>query len=163
MLYMHECVYAWMYVWNFYDCTTVDVIRLDRRGGSWTDIAVQTLGKLHRRDIIVNKSGYWWYETWHTVAADAPWEASSLTIEGLGEVAICKWEQSVLPLACFISHSLFLFVEIPNFCLDYPFGFSVHREYIPFCAPNFCLDRPFGISVHRDALYCLSRLFRFSA
>jgi len=48
-------------------------------------------------DIIVNKSGHWWYETWHTVAADAPWEASSLSIEGLGEVAICKWEQSVLP------------------------------------------------------------------
>jgi len=40
----------------------------------------------------VNKSGHWWYETWHTVAADAPWEASSLTIEGLGKVAICKWE-----------------------------------------------------------------------
>ena len=58
---------------------------------------------------------------------------------------------------------LFLFVKIPNFCLDRPFGFSVHREYIPFCAPNFCLDRPFGFSVHRDAHFCLSRLFRFSA
>ena len=23
-------------------------------------------------DIIVNKSGHWWYETWHTVAADPP-------------------------------------------------------------------------------------------
>jgi len=39
-------------------------------------------------DIIVNKSGHLWYETWHTVAADAPWEASSLTIEGLGKVAM---------------------------------------------------------------------------
>jgi len=85
----------------------------------------------------VNKSSYWWYGTWRTLAADAPWEASSLTIEGLGEVAICKWEQSVLPLAYFSSHSLFLFVKIPNFCLDRPFGFSVHRECILFCAPNF--------------------------
>jgi len=48
-------------------------------------------------DIIVNKSGHWRYETWHTVAADAPWEDSSLSIEGLGEVAICKWAQTVLP------------------------------------------------------------------
>jgi len=60
-------------------------------------------------DIIVNKSGHWWYETWHTMAADAPMEASSLTIEGLGEVAICKWVQSVPPSACFSSQSLFLF------------------------------------------------------
>ena len=48
-------------------------------------------------DIIVNKSGHWWYETWHTVATDAPWKTSSLSIEGLGEVAVCKWAQSVLP------------------------------------------------------------------
>ena len=26
----------------------------------------------------------------------------------------------------------------------------------------FCLDRPFGFSVHRDTLFCQSRLFRFS-
>jgi len=83
-------------------------------------------------DIIVNKSGHWRYETWHTVAADAPWEASSLLIESLGEVAICKWEPSVIPSACFSNHSLFLFLKIPNFCLDRPFGFSVHREYFPF-------------------------------
>jgi len=48
-------------------------------------------------DIIVNRSGHWRYETWHTVVADSPWEASSLSIESLGEVAICKWAQSVLP------------------------------------------------------------------
>ena len=28
--------------------------------------------------------------------------------------------------------------------------------------PNFCLDRPFGFSVHRDTHFCPSRLFRFS-
>jgi len=53
-----------------------------------------------------------WYETWHTVAADAPMESSSLTIEGLGDVAICKWAQSVPPSACFSSHSLFLFLFV---------------------------------------------------
>jgi len=114
-------------------------------------------------DVIVNKSGHWRYETWHTVAADAPWEANSFSIEGLGEVAICKWAQSVLPSTCFSSRSLFLFVKIPNFFLDRPFGFSVHGSIFLFCAPNFCLDRPFGFSVHRGALYCLSRLIRFSA
>jgi len=101
-------------------------------------------------DIIVNKSDHWCYETWHTVAADAPWEASSLSIEGLGEVAICKWEQSVLPSACFSSHSLFLFfLKIPNFCLDLPFGFLVHQEYVPFCASNFCLSHLFRFATHR--------------
>jgi len=27
------------------------------------------------------------------------------------------------------------FLKIPNFCLDRPFGFSIHREYIPFLYP----------------------------
>jgi len=58
----------------------------------------------------------------------------------------------------------FCFLKILDFCLDRPFGFSVHWECIPFlCAPNFYLDRPFGFSIHWDAFYCLSRLFRFSA
>jgi len=65
-------------------------------------------------DVIVNRSGHWWYETWHMVAADAPWEASSLSIEGLGEVAICKWAQSVLPSPCFSSRSLFLFLFVKS-------------------------------------------------
>jgi len=87
-------------------------------------------------DIIVDKSGNWRYETWHTVAADAPWEASSLSNESLGEIAICKWEQSVLPSACFSSCLSFLFfLKIPNVCLDRPFGFLVHRECIPFLCP----------------------------
>jgi len=52
-------------------------------------------------DVIVNKSGHWRHETWHTVAADAPWEVSSLSIKGLGEVAICKWAPFVLVFVCF--------------------------------------------------------------
>jgi len=68
-----------------------------------------------RVDIIMNKSGHWRYETWHTVVVDAPWEASSLSIEGLGEVSICKWEQSVLPSVFFSRCLLFLFLEIPDF------------------------------------------------
>jgi len=45
----------------------------------------------HGVDVIVNKSGHWWYEVWHTVAADAPWGDSSLSIKSLGDVTICKW------------------------------------------------------------------------
>jgi hypothetical protein len=50
------------------------------------------------------------------------------------EVAICK-PASVLPLVCFNSHFFIFFLKISNFCLDRPFGFSVHREYIPFFVP----------------------------
>jgi len=117
-------------------------------------------------DVIMNRSGLWRYETWHLVAADAPWETSSLSIEGLGEVAICKWAQSVLPSACFSSRSLFLFFVCKKsltFAWTALSGFQSTGSIFLFCAPNFCLDCPFGFSVHRDALYCLSRLFRFSA
>jgi len=41
-------------------------------------------------------------------------------------------------------------------------GFQSTGSMFLFYAPNFCLDRPFGFSVHQGALYCLSRLFRFS-
>jgi len=64
----------------------------------------------------------------------------------LGETAHCRlkvWEK--LPFVnghwvffprCALAVVLcFLFVKIPNFCLDRPIGFSVHREYIPFLCP----------------------------
>ena len=65
------------------------------------------------------------------------------------------------PAFIIIASFSFLFF-IPNFCLDHPFGFSIHRECTFFCAPNFCLDRPFGFSVHRGAQFWLrspSRVF----
>jgi len=165
-VWMHECMNVWMWLERPYKLhMTSDLMEQDRAckiGGGLT-AQYKHSANFSGVDIIVNKSGHRWYATWHTVAADAPWEASSLSIESLGEVAICKWAQSVLPLACFSSHSLFLLLRIPNFCVDYPFGFLVHREYILFCAPNFCMDRPFGFSIHRDAHFCLSRLFKFSA
>jgi len=161
---MRGCMNVWMWLERPYKLhMTGDSMGQDRTckvGGRLTTQYRHSANFLGV-DIIMNKSGHGRHETWHTVATDAPWETSSLWIESLGEVAICKWEPSVLPSACFSSHSLFLFVKIPNFCLDRPFGFSVHQEYIPFCVPTFCQDRPFGFSVHRDALYCLSRLSRF--
>jgi hypothetical protein len=49
----------------------------------------------------------------------------------------------ILPLAC-SSHYVFLFVfflfEIPNFCMNRSFEFSVHREY-----NHFCLRPPFRV------------------
>ena len=51
-------------------------------------------------------------------------EASSLSIEGLGDVAISKWAQTVLPSACFSSLSLFLFLRIPNFAWTALSGFQ---------------------------------------
>jgi len=153
---------------KWYNCETpfVPTDRTCKIGGGLTAQYKHSANFL-RVDIIVNKSGPWWHETWHAMAADAPWEASSLLIEGLGEVAICKWEQSVLPSACFSSHSLFLFFRLFWKSLIFAWtalsGFQSTGNVFLFCAPNFFLDRPFGCSVHRDALYCLSRIFRFSA
>jgi len=137
--WMYECMNVWMWLERPYKLhMTGDSMEQDRTckvGGGLTAHYKHSTSFLGV-DIIVNKSGHWRYETWHTVAADAPWEASLLSNESLGEVAICKWEQSVLLSACFSSRFLFLFfLKIPNFCLDRPFRFSVHRECIPFlCA-----------------------------
>ena len=47
---------------------------------------------------------------------------------------------TVRPLSLFLFCSFFIifciiFLKIPNFCLDRPFGFSIHREYIFFVWP----------------------------
>ena len=42
------------------------------------------------------------------------------------------------------------FVFIPNFCLNRPFGFSVHRD------AHFCPSRPFGFSTCRVILCVVS-------
>src|SRR6266487_3684807 len=44
--------------------------------------------------------------------------------------------------------NIFLFCFAPNFCLDRPFGFSIHRD------AHFCLSRPFGFSTQRAVLFC---------
>ena len=42
-------------------------------------------------------------------------------------------------------------------------GFQlVGCTYIFYFIPNFCLNRPFGFSIHRDAYFCPSRPFGFS-
>jgi hypothetical protein len=60
-------------------------------------------------------------------------EKAHCRTKNLEEAAICKPTQSALYLACFNSH--FFVLKVPNFCLDRPFGLSVHREYIPFFVP----------------------------
>ena len=42
------------------------------------------------------------------------------------------------------------FVFIPNFCLNRPFGFSIHRD------AHFCPSRPFGFSTCRVVLCVVS-------
>ncbi|AES70999.1 transmembrane protein, putative [Medicago truncatula] len=64
--------------------------------------------------------------------------------------------QGVPPLACFNSRA---FLKSLTFAWTALSGFQSTGSIFLFCAPNFCLDRPFGFSVHRDALYCLSCLF----
>ena len=69
-----------------------------------------------------------------------------LWAKSLEEVAICRPAQSVPPLARLSSHAFFIFLwKIPNFCLDRPFGFSVHRGYIPFLCPWFLPGPPFRV------------------
>jgi len=87
-----------------------------------------------------------------------------LWAKSLEEIAICRPTQSVHPLARLSSHALcFIFLKKSlTFAWTTLSGFQSTGSIFLFYAPNFCLDRPFGFSVHRDALYCLSRLFRFS-
>jgi len=42
------------------------------------------------------------------------------------------------------------------------FRFATYRVVFFIYVSNFCLDRPFGFSVHRDAHFCISRLLRFA-
>jgi len=64
--------------------------------------------------------------------------------------------------ACFFLFSLFL--SSSHFCLDRPFGFSIHRGivFFYFICPYFCLNCLRRLSIHRGAHFCLSRSFGFS-
>ena len=134
---------VWMYEWDSYDCihctwymnsmrkTWPVRWRVDRH------CSITHSANLLEDDIIVNKSSRGRGKTRYKVATDVSWGWSSLLTQSLEEIAICRPAQSVPPLARFSSHAfLFYFVlKIPNFCLDRPFGFSIHREYIPFLCP----------------------------
>ena len=71
---------------------------------------------------------------------------------------------SGLSSLCYLSEAdwidryrLSLIVDIEVWSQGDPMGHSYTLQI-----PNFFLDRPFGFSVHRDTLFCPSRLFRFS-
>ena len=84
-------------------------------------------------------------------------EASSLSIGDLGGVAQCS-SLGMLQQSSFV----FCLGKSLTFAWTALSGFQSTGNVF-FCAPNFCLDRPFGFSVHRGAHFCLSRPFRFSA
>jgi hypothetical protein len=121
-------------------CDSMKRDKISRMGGGLTSQYKHSANFLGD-DIIVNKSSRWRCKTWHKVAADAPGDKAHSLTKSLEEVSICKSARSAFPLACFNSHVFFFFLyiffvlKIPNFCLDRPFGFSVHREYIPFFVP----------------------------
>jgi len=53
-----------------------------------------------------------------------------------------QWHASAVMLFCLI---FLCFWKVPNFCLDRPFRFSIHREYIPFLCPLFLPGLPFRV------------------
>ena len=63
--------------------------------------------------------------------------------------------RSFLPELRVFSASFFTFIIFcPSFCLDRPFGFSIHQE------AHFCLGRPFGFSTYHSVLFiCLDKVF----
>jgi len=109
---MCGCMNVWMY-----ECDLNDHINYIWEVTRWNETGHVRLEADWQHSTNTRQIPWSWYYreqigplmvwNWHTVAANAPWEASSLSIEGLGEVTICKWEQSVLPSACFSSHFLF--------------------------------------------------------
>jgi len=64
---------------------------------------------------------------------------------------------------CFLHVCFCLFFLSSHFCLDRPFGFSIHRGIDSFHCPCFCLNCLWRLSIHRGAHFCLSRPFGFSA
>ena len=57
-------------------------------------------------------------------------------------------------LSCVQSQRAFsYFFFVPNFCLDRPFGSSIHQE------AHFCLGRPFGFSTYHAVLFFLDKVF----
>jgi len=93
-----------------------------------------------------------------------PWEKIHCLTKSLEEVVICKPAQSVFPPVRLSSHVFFVFFIWRSLTFSWTAlsGFQSIGNIFLFYARNFCLDRPFRFSVHWDALYCLSRLFRFS-
>ena len=113
---------------------------------------------------------------WINRAADGAKPDIRWQLMSLGDKAHCwpkVWKKSSFVDQCRVflhwcasTIMLFLFYYFFEKSLTFAWialsGFQFTGSMFLFYAPNFCLDRPFGISVHRDALFCLSRLFRFS-
>ena len=148
-----ESINAWMYGCNLNDymnciwkMNSMRQNTIGKMGGGLSSQYKHSTNFL-ADDIIVNKSSRGRGKTRYKVATDVSWGWSSLLTQSLEEIAICRPAQSVPPLARFSSHAfLFYFVlKIPNFCLDRPFGFSIHRECVSFYAPYFLPGPPFRV------------------
>jgi len=147
VVYVHvKVLMLWMYermngtrmtVFIVYDIWT-RWERHDRWGGEWTDIVA-----LHTRQTFLKMVSLW-----------KAWKKSPfVSRHGM----FFRWNTSVV--VPFLYVFLFVLFESLTFAWIALSGFQSTGSIFLFYAPNFCLDRPFGFSVHRDALYCLSRLF----
>src|SRR6266487_3939665 len=96
--------------------------------------------------------------SWGKVCRSEVWQKSPF----------CTLKPNIFSWSCFNSHVFcfffLFFLKSLTFAWTALSGFqSTGNIFLFFCfTPNFCLDRPFGFSIHRDAHFCLSRPFGFS-
>jgi len=153
---------------SLYDCITIydrwDSKKWDktcRMGGGLTSQYKHSANFLGD-DIIVNKSRYWWCKTWHKVAIDASWKDSPLLSKVWKKSPFVNRHRVFFPrhASAVMFFVVFFFKSLTFAWIAYA-GFQSTRNIFLY-APNFFLDHPFRFSVHRDAQFFLSRLFRFS-
>jgi len=87
----------------------------------------------------------------------------SVALSLLGALMLSTFWISHLWSMLFACLLLFCCFSSSHFCLDRPFGFSIHRGINSFHCPCFCLNRLWRLSIQRGAHFCLSRPFGFSA
>jgi len=147
---LHNCIWQ------------VNSMKRDKTSKMWGELTLQYKHSANflGDDVIVNKSSHWRGKPGTKYRSMLPrdkahcwpkvWKKSPFVDQ---RRVFLHWRTSAVML--FFEKSL-------TFAWNALSGFQSTGSIFLFYAPNFCLDRPFGFSVHQDALYCLCRLFRFS-
>ena len=92
--------------------------------------------------------GWWWFARYSYLSfINLIFAWTALSGFRLIEALILAW------VAYNLSELFHIHFFVPNFCLDRPFGFSIHRE------AHFCLGRPFGFSTYHAVLFFLDKVF----
>jgi len=139
---MRECMNAWMY-----ECDLNDYINCMWQGTRWNETGHVRLEADWQRSTNTRKTSLALMLLWINRAIDGVKPDTRWQLMPLGETTHCRtkvWEKSpfvngnrvFFPRHALTVVFLFLFfLKNPNFCLDRAFGFSVHREYVPFLCP----------------------------